>query len=213
MSRLSYRAVDFAIKSYRLGSPEFCRHVRKGEGKLHQLRQKITDLCHKLLHENRDLASKTSIEPAVDDAQVRLVQSALRICRALHAAYDAAEEIAHRTMVLLEDGQVTPSAALERACFLVNRLMCLCIVALFKKESRYADAVLQSNNLNGVFEQVYHGLRNEIGARITIPAAIEQTIARSLQQIAGQTGEIAEAIVFWLEGTNCVIESCATASL
>ena len=213
MSKLTHRAVDYAIKGYRLGSPEFCRHVRKGDGRLGELRQKITDLCRKLINQDSNFSSKGLIHPPAVDSQARFPRTALRICTALHAAYLAAEELAHNAMSRLEGVHTSGSESLEKLCYLVNRLMCLCIIALFKNECHYAEAVLQNNELDRLSELVSRDLRTDIYEQKTRPAAIEQSIAGSLKKIATQTQEIADAIVFWLEGTNCVVESGATATL
>ncbi len=213
MTKLTYKAVDYAIEGYRLGSPEFCRHAWKGDGNLSDLRKKITDLCQKLIKQNQELTSKALLHPRTIDSQARFPLSALRICTALHAACTAAEELAHQTMLRLEGVRISSSEAVEKACHLVNRLMCLCIVALFKNESHYAESVLQNNNLNRFFEQVSHDLQSDIYEQRATPAGIEQSITRSLKQIASQTHEMAEAIVFWLEGTTAaVLEPAATAT-
>jgi hypothetical protein len=85
--------------------------------------------------------------------------------------------------------------------------MCLCIVALFKQERRHADAVLQNCEGRRLFERTFHELRNGGGRQNAIPGALELAIANSLRQIANQTYEIAEAIVFWLEGKKSVVAS------
>src|ERR1700760_410962 len=127
MAKLSQRAVDYATKGYRLGSPEFCRYVRNGDQQLRELRRSITALCQK------PLPKEGLLEEPVDklDAtkQFRFSRSALRIADALHAVCTATEEIAHHSMLLLENTDSGPRCeALEKACYLVNRLMCLCIV-------------------------------------------------------------------------------------
>jgi phosphate uptake regulator len=212
MSKLTHRAVDYAIKGYRLGSPEFCRHVRKGDGKLCELRQKITDLCYKLIKQDSNFSSQSLIHPPAVDSQSRFPHTALRICAALHTAYIAAEELAYQAMLRLEDVRIPGSASLEKLCHLVNRLMCLCIVALFKNETRYAESVLENNDLGRLFDQVTRDLR-DVSARTITPIDIERSIANSLKKIGTQTQEIADAILFFLEGATLTVESPATATL
>jgi phosphate uptake regulator len=208
MSKLSQRAVDYAIKGYKLGSPEFCRYVRRGDRELRELHRRITEMCQKLpmkelaLLEGPDLASVA-----------RFPVSALRISSALQATCTAAAEIAHHTMLLLEDVRRPGAVALEKVCFLVNRLMCLCIVALFKENGQHAETVLLNHDLPRLFEEASHDLRNDTTRQGSIPAALELAIANSLKQIARQTREIAEAIVFWLEGPKCAVTSGASVGL
>jgi hypothetical protein len=210
MAKLSQRAVDYATKGYRLGSPEFCRYVRNGDHHLRELRRSIATLCQKPAPQERMSEEPTDKQDAT--RQFRFSRSAVRIADALHAVCTATAEIAHHSMLLLEDANWAPRCeALERACYLVNRLMCLCIVALFKRERQHAEAVLQSREGRRLFEQAFHQLHNGAGRQSAIPTALELAITNSLRQIANQTHEIAEAIVFWLEGKKCVVASGAGA--
>jgi phosphate uptake regulator len=207
MAKLSQRAVDYATKGYRLGSPEFCRYVRRGDRQLRELRRNIFSLCQKPVEASSGDSESRSARPDAT-RQLRFPRSVSQICDALHAICTATAEIAHHTMLLLEDTSWVPRCeALEKACYLVNRLMCLCIVALFKQERRHADAVLQNCEGRRLFEQTFHELRNSACRQNAIPGALELAITNSLRQIANQTHAIAEAIVFWLEGKKCAVES------
>jgi phosphate uptake regulator len=211
MSKLSQRAVDYAIKGYKLGSPEFCRYVRQGDRQLFELRHAITDLCQSLLLQELTADSEVIVDEFAVGPEVRFLLSALQICGALHATCVAAAEIARHTMLLLEDVRLPGSAALEKVCHLVNRLMCLCIIALFKKESQHAETVLENQEVGRLFEQAFHDLRSDISRQIAIPTAPEVAITNGLRQIARQVYEVAEAIVFWLEGRRYAVESGAGA--
>jgi len=201
MSRLAHRAVDYAIKGYRLGSPEFCRFVRRGDRQLAELRRRITDLCQKLMMKEGAVGPESLTNANVTDPDVRFAISALRICDALHATCTAAAEIAHHTMILLEESCRPASDALEKLSRLANRLMCLSIVALFKKQNHHAQTILRNRDtvaqLSG---RASDDLRSNIDGRTGIPVALQLAITNSLTQIAGQAHAIAETIIFWLEG-------------
>jgi len=210
MAKLSQRAVDYATKGYRLGSPEFCRYVRRGDHQLGELRRNIIGLCQKLMPHGLAADADAFIDEPAANSKLRFPQSALRICDALHDTSIAAAEIAHHTMLLLEDSDWVPGCeALEKVCYLVNRLMCLCIIALFKREGQHAEAVLQNNEGGRLFERALHELRSDLSRRAAIPVALELAITNSLKQIARQTNEIAEAIVFWLQDRRCASPSIA----
>jgi phosphate uptake regulator len=211
MAKLSQRAVDYATKGYRLGSPEFCRYVRRGDKQLGELRRSISNLCQKLMMQDFSFDSDARMEELAT-TEKRFPVSALHICSALHAISTATAEIAHHTMLLLEDADWVPGhEALQKVCYLVNRFMCLCIVALFKREGHHAQTVLQNLDGGRLFEQAFDELRNDINRQAAIPAALELAIANSLKQIARQTQGVAEAIVFWLDGKKCALTSAAIA--
>jgi phosphate uptake regulator len=200
MAKLTQRAVDYAVKGYKLGSPEFCRFVHRGDRQLRELRQKINDLCRSLFIATSSIRPEALREDPYADSNLRFVLSAMRIATALQAASTAAAEIAHHTLHSLDNVRFPGSPTLDKFCRLVNRLMCLCIVALFKEEVHHALAVLQNRELARIFESPTLRHRRD-----------ELPIASNLKQIAAQTNEIAEAIVYWLEGAECTLESRAGA--
>lgn len=70
MSKLSQRAVDYATKGYRLGSPEFCRYVRRGDHQLGELRRNIVDLCQKLMPHG-PVANSDAMDELATDSRLR----------------------------------------------------------------------------------------------------------------------------------------------
>ncbi len=200
MAKLSQRAVDYAVKGYKLGSPEFCRFVHRGDRQLRELRQKINDHCRRLFIETNSIRPEALREDPCADINLRFVLSALRISTALQATSTAAAEIAHHTLLSLDNVRFPGSPTLDKFCLLVNRLMSLCIVALFKEEACHAEAVLQNRELTRIFNSPTLRHRRD-----------ELPISSNLKQIAAQVNEIAHAIVYWLEGTECALESPAGA--
>jgi hypothetical protein len=205
MSRKATISHTFNLVFLSLHPLAIFQYVRRGDSQLRGLHRNITDFCQKPKVQEPEVDSEARMARTDATKQLRFSRAALRICQALDAICTATAEIAHHTMLLLEDaGWVPGCEALEKACYLVNRLMCLCIVALFKKERQHAEAVLQNREGRRLFEQSFHELRNAV-RKNAIPAALELAITNSLRQIANQTHEIAEAIAFWLEGKKCAV--------
>jgi hypothetical protein len=211
MAKLSQRAVDYGIKGYRLGSPEFCRHVRHGDRQLRELRRKIIDLCQKPPLPETTTDAETRTDALAINSHARFPISALRICDALHAACVSSTEIAHHTMLLLEEIRVPACSALDKVSHLVNRQMCMCIIALFKSDVHHAETVLRNEEVGRLLRQAYgvellkarislYNLRDNVDNGTAVAAALELAIANSFSHIVKQLREIAEAIVFWLEG-------------
>jgi phosphate uptake regulator len=197
MSRLSQRAVDYSIKAYELGSPEFCRHVRNTEYEFGERHRCLADRCRKLLRAGLPL------EP-----DARFVGFVLRICGALDAMHNAATEIARNTMLLLESGHVQESRALEQMGNFVNRVVRLCTVALYKGEVQNAKTVLQNREVGQWFELIAYHANNDISLWIGTQATFDLVITKSLGEIAKQSSEMADAITVWLEGKSCIDITC-----
>jgi hypothetical protein len=200
MARLSHRAVDYSIKGYKLGSPEFCRFVHRGDQQLRDLRQKVTDLSRRFLIDTNPLNANILTEDAEADPSIRFALSALRISTALHIACIASAEIAQHTLLSLDNARFHGSPTLDKFSRLTNRLMSLCVVALFNEDVRQAEIVLENRELAHIFNHPTQRHRRD-----------ELPIASNLKQIATQVHEMAEAIVYWLEGTGYTLESKAGA--
>ena len=193
MSRLSQRAVDYSIKAYQLGRPEFCQHVCNTEQDLRRLQRSIAERGHTLLADGLPV-----------DSHSCLASFALRICSALDITYTAATGIAQNTMLHLEDGRVAGSPALEEMGHLVNSLVRLCTVALFKEEVQHAKTVLQNDGTGQWFDLAAYQAHSDPTQRTSAQARFELAISKSLGQIAEQAHEIADAIAFLLVGKDCI---------
>jgi hypothetical protein len=188
MARLSQRAVDYSIKAYGLGRPEFCQHVRNSEHEFGELHRGLEDRCRRLL-----------IEELHGDSDFRFVWSARRISSALRTTHAAAAEIAEMTMMFLEERGVRESHAFEALGQFANGLVRLYTVSLFKQQAQHARMILYSQAIGQWTELApSHGrkdLRQELGAQATF----ELRVAERLGQIVKQAYEIAHAITVWLE--------------
>jgi phosphate uptake regulator len=201
MARLTHRAVDYSIKAYQLGRPEFCRHASNSDDEAHKLHCSIADRGHVLL---------SSALPV--DSDSRFVSSALRICSALHITYAAATGIAQDTMLSLKRERIAVSPAIEEMGQLVNCLVRLCIIALFNRQIKPAKTVLQIDGTGQWFDlAVYQSCRGPI-QRTNAQARFELAIHKSLDQIAEQAHEIADAITFWLDGNDYIGVTCERAT-
>jgi phosphate uptake regulator len=201
MSRLSQRAVDYSIKAYELGSPEFCRHVCNTEYKFGELHRCLADRCRKYLKVGLPI-----------DPDARFVGFVLRICSTLHAIHSAATEVARNTMLFLESGHVQESLALEQMGNFVNRLVRLCTVALNKGEAKNAKTVLRNHEVGRWFELIVYQTDSDIRQWIGAQATFELAIAKSLGEIANQAHKMAGAITVWLEEKGRIDATCERAA-
>jgi phosphate uptake regulator len=187
MSRLSQRALDYSVKGYELRNLDFARHVRTADREIEEHYSRIKDL-------SRELMSGGSPR----SADSRFAFAAFHIGTALHVTYTAAASIAQNTVRLLEGSGIQRCAALERIGHLVNESMRLSIVALFNSHAGYAQTVLGNQDI--VRELVSADVHPPMDRAPGTQDAFEGTVIRSLGEVAKQIHEIADAILFWLEG-------------
>jgi phosphate uptake regulator len=191
MSRVSQRAVDYSIKAFSLGSAEACTNVRDAADEINIFHRKIAEISSDLL----------LMELPVE-SDLRFALSAARIGNALLSVYIHASEIATNSIHLQKNGRTAGYVGLTRMGDVVNSLMRLCVVALFDEEVKQAETVLHHRGEARLFELAFYDWYRGIDRRLGTKASCELAIANGISQMAKQTQEIAEAVLFWLEGTE-----------
>lgn len=196
MSRVSQRALDYAIKGYALRNLDFARQVPAANGELEEHHRRIKDLSREFMNGGIGKPSDS-----------RFAFAAAGINTALHVTYFAAVEIAQDSLRLLESGGIHGCAALERMGQLVNGSIRLCIVAFSEQNAAYAKAVLRRQEAMRLRELTSIALHPHIDRWAGAQGDFERAVIRSLGEVAKQAHEIADAILFWLEGKSCVAVS------
>jgi phosphate uptake regulator len=192
MSKLSQRAVNYSIKAFELGRPEFCHDVQTAALELRNLRFSIADRSRLFL--------ATTVPVSVDS---RFACCALRISNALHNTYNSAAAIALETLRGLQGGRRYDSSMIVEMAQFVNSLVRLCTVALFNENLEHARTVLQNDSRGRWFNLSLRQAQIDLAQRSGTQAKSELAIVQSLGQIAEQSYDVAHAITVWLEGKDC----------
>ena len=198
MARLSQRALDYSIKGYSLRHPDFVRHVHGTEQEVEGHHHRVKELCRDLM--NGGIANS---------ADARFTFVAVSISNAFHAVHSASVGIAQDTARLLESTGIQSCPALENIGHHVNAVMRLCIVSLFEQDAACAQTALrqkeaaQFRDLNSVTSHPH------IGRWAGAQGDFERSVIRSLAEVAKHEHEMADAILFWLEGDSCTA-ACVT---
>ena len=192
MSRLSQRAVDYSIKGYELGKPEYSREVLSKEKEFRDLRLSIVDRGRMVLPKEMPVS-----------ADSRFTCSALRICHALQNTYDAAAAIAIETAHGYENSRRIDSPVVLDLGKFVNSLVRLCTVALFNEDLQHARLALRNAQGRLWFNLSLRQAQRELRARPEPQANFELAIVENLSQIAERSYEVAHETAMWLEGADC----------
>jgi hypothetical protein len=191
MTRLTQRTVDYSIKAMHLGRPELCRVVHNSKDEMSAIR------CWIATHGRKLLESGIS-----GDSDSRFACAALRISGALEVAHNAAVEIAQQIEIRLATGWIPVSAELEDAGQFVNSLLHLSFLSLLGRDVRHAKAVLHNAGAGHSLDLAVHLTHHHLAQRTCAQVRFELAIIRCLEGIAGQTREIADSIILWLEETG-----------
>jgi hypothetical protein len=190
-ARLAQRALDYSIKGYSLRSSDFSRSAHLGDHEGEEQHHRVKELCRELM--SRGIAHSSD---------AHFVFAALGISSALHAAQSAAVGIAQDTSRLLESTGIQACGALEAAGRHVNAAMRVAVIALFARDVSHAHAVLRYKPWLQLRELSSVALHPHIGRWAGGQGDFERSIIRNLTEVAKQTHEIADAILFWLDGDS-----------
>lgn len=188
IARETQRGVDYATKAYKLGNTEFCTIVRECSYDVDVLHREITELVRDLLA--MELPGESNL---------RYILASERIANAMQVVHGQAVEIASNSMRLVENGGGLGCAQLATMGDLVNSLVRLSVIALFKEDVAHAEQVRRSMEVGRLFGSTFYDWYRTIDHSARAQAEFERAITKHLGHIAQQTYEVADAIVFWLD--------------
>ncbi len=190
MSRFAQRALDYSIKGYELRRLDFSRQVVLAEScEFDEHYRRIKKLSRELTNAG-----------VAETSESRFAVAAASIGTALHLTYTASVAIAQDSMRLLESGGIHDCAALDAIAELVNGSVRLCTISLFQKDAAHARTVLRHRGSLQFRDLRSSMLHPHVGRWAGAQDDFERSVIRSLGDVAKQSHEIADAILFWLEG-------------
>lgn len=189
MARLSQRALDYSEKGYTLRNSDFSRHIHLSAPEIEQHHQRAKELYREFTESGM-----------TNSLETRFAFAAVSIGNALHAMHSAAVGIAQDTLRLLESSGIQGCPALEAMSRHVNAASRVCVVALFEENAAHARTVLRQTERCRFRELNSIALHPHIGRWAGAQGDFERSVIRSLGDVAKQTHEMADAILFWLEG-------------
>jgi phosphate uptake regulator len=188
MARVVQKCVDYAIKAYKFGNPEFCISSRECTYEIDLLYREISESVRDLL-----------LMKLPGESELRCVLSSEQIANAMGEMHRHAIEIASYSMRIMENGGGLGCAELATMGDLVNSLVRLCVIALYEEDVEHADLVLRCSGMGRLFESTFYDWYRIIDHRARGQAECERALTKHLSRIACQTYEMAGAIVFWLD--------------
>jgi hypothetical protein len=192
MARLSQRALDYSVKGYTLRHSDFSRQIYMAGAEIEQHHHRAKEFYREF--------TKSGMTNSLD---TRFAFAAVSIGNALHATHSAAVRIAQDTLRMLESTGIQGCPALEAMSRHVNAALRVCVVALFEEDAAHARIVLRQTERCRFRELNSIALHPHIGRWAGAQGDFERAVIRSLGDVAKQTHEMADAILFWLEGHLC----------
>lgn len=188
--------------------------------------QQIQRALQALVDRDSDLAqlvverdhTVNNLDVTIDDACIRLlalhqptagdlrfITTAMKISSELERMGDLADNIAHRALELNEEPQLKPYIDIPRMGNWTMRMVQDCLNAFVNSDSTLARKVCGDDDfVDDVNEQLFRELLSFMMENPrTITRAIRLTfVAKSLERIADHATNIAELVVYMVEGKN-----------
>ena len=192
MASLTEDQIDQALSALINRDSDRACQVIERDHKVNALDVEIDEECLRLLALH---------QPAARD--LRLVTTAMKISTELESISDLAENVCERTIEINEEPQLKPYIDIPRMGNLARAMVKESIDAFVKDDSTLARKVLANDDLvDDLMEQVFRELLSfMIEDPHTITRAIRLSfVAKSLELIADHATNIAELVVYLVEG-------------
>lgn len=192
MASLAEDQIDQALSALTTRDSDQARQVIARDHKVNALDVEIDEECLRLLALH---------QPAARD--LRLVTTAMKISTELERISDLAENVCERTIELNEEPQLKPYIDIPRMGNLARAMVKESIDAFVKDDSTLARKVLANDDLvDDLMEQIFRELLSYmIEDPHTITRAIRLSfVAKYLERIADHATNIAELVVYLVEG-------------
>lgn len=194
MGSVVERQILRAMQSLVERDSELAHEVVMYDHHVNSLDVDIDDACIKLLALH---------QPTARD--LRFITTAMKISSELERMGDLSENIATRALELNEEPQLKPYIDLPRMGDWTMRMVQECLNAFVNSDSRLARKVCNDDDyVDDLNEQLFRELLSfMLENPRTITRAIRLTfVAKSLERIADHATNIAELVVYMVEGKN-----------
>jgi phosphate transport system protein len=194
MAGMAEQAVQRAMEAYGSRDTKTCRLVFTGEASINLAEREIDDLALELLAMQQPMA-----------VDLRFILAGIKINADLERVGDQAVNIAERVMRLIALPPAELPIDLPRIGFLASLMVRQAIEAFVRGDAALARAVLQMDDqVDAMNDEAYTNMSRVM--RET-PQYAEQAlnlllISRNLERVADHATNIAEDVIFWVQGAN-----------
>ncbi len=184
-----------AVRAYMTRDTALARRTIDVDPQVNRAEVEADALCLQILARRQPMAG-----------DLRFVTLALKMVTDLERIADLAVSVAHRALALADmDAPPPPHPDMERIAELAGAMVREAIDAFVRRDAARARAVLERDD---EVDDLYHGLFRDLlaemrGHRTTIDAGIlVQAAAKFLERIADHATNLAEEVIFFVDGTD-----------
>lgn len=183
-----------AIQALMERRPELAERVARGDGEINRLQVEIDDRCLKLLALQQPMAS-----------DLRFITAAMKINADLERIGDQAVNIAQNALKVITQPPLRPLIDIPRMAELALHMTRDALDAFVRRDAELARKVLlRDDEVDNLKDHVFRVLLTHMMAD---PGTIERAlglilISRNLERIADHATNVAEDVIFLVEGRD-----------
>jgi len=188
------QAVERASRAYRDRDLKLCQQVLEGETLINMAEREIDAIGLDLLAMQQPMAS-----------DLRFILSVVKINADLERVGDQAVNIAERVMDIVELPAVELPVDIPRMAAAASGMVQRALESFVQRKTDLANAVLEMDNVvdrmrDEAFIMLVQKMNQE--PSVTRQALDTLLIARNLERVADHATNIAEDVIFWVQGSD-----------
>jgi phosphate transport system protein len=194
MAGLAEQAIQRATEAYRLHDLSICDQVSRGEIEINNLEREIDQAATDLLATEQPMA-----------VDLRFILSVIKINADLERVGDAAKRISDRVRKMEQMGSVEMPVDIPRMATLAAEMVRKSLQAFIEGDAALAHTVLTMDDaVDAMNRAAYKALTHvmEEQSHLARQALNALMIARALERMADRATNIAEEVIFWVQGED-----------
>jgi len=194
MAALSQQALEFSVEAYVSRNEGLCTHVLDIEKAINAAETVVDDMAHDLLAKEQPMA-----------IDLRFILSVIKINGDLERIGDQAANIVQRAMLLKDSAQISLPVDIQTMGEKAGLMIRTAIQALLEADAKLAESVLlMDDEVDDMNKAVQQELVEVMQQRpeVSIQALNAIIISRNLERSADHATNIAEDVIFWVQGAN-----------
>jgi phosphate transport system protein len=193
MGGMAEQAVERAVRAFQTHDLALCERVLRDEAQINATEREVDELSLDLLAMQQPMA-----------VDLRFIVSCIKINSDLERVGDQAVNIAQRVLEMPEHSQMAVQADIPKMASLATAMVHDALNAFVTADPGLARSVLRSDDLvDNLNREIFSVAESTIGRSETRRETLNTLIvARNLERVADHATNIAEDVIFWVQGAD-----------
>jgi phosphate transport system protein len=194
MAALAQQAVETAVDAYLQRDKGLCKFVKQNETAINTAQRELDEMAYELLAKEQPMA-----------IDLRFILSVIKINSDLERVGDAAKSISERVRHMQQMAVVDLPVDIPKMAALASEMVRKSLQAFIEADAELARTVLTMDDaVDAMNRAAYKALTKvmEEESHLAPQALNALMISRSLERVADHATNIAEDVIFWVQGAD-----------